>query len=78
MKAFETSSKVREKTTNAFESEDLERTFGIIELFLATFPDDPNVEKSAIELVATLLRAVENTIGFFLTSSGEFNMTAPY
>lgn len=63
---------MRVKATSSFTSEELERTFGDIEIFLATFPEDPKVEKSAVELIATTLKSVEDTIGFFLTSSGEF------
>ncbi|KAK4103950.1 hypothetical protein N658DRAFT_419668 [Parathielavia hyrcaniae] len=69
--AFETLSSVREKATNAFSSEDLERTFGDSEIFLATFGEDATVKKSAVQLVATTFKAVENTIGYFLTNNGD-------
>ena len=52
----------------------MERAFGDIEIFLATFPEDPNIKKSAVESVSATLKAVENTIGSFLTNSGKFVM----
>ena len=50
----------------------MDRKFGDIEIFLATFPEDPKIIKSAVELVATTLLAIENTIGFFLSNDCEY------
>ncbi|KLU91963.1 hypothetical protein MAPG_10911 [Magnaporthiopsis poae ATCC 64411] len=64
--AFQIASDVRAQAKDAFKPGDLERKFGDIEIFLATFPDDTKVKTAAVELVAVTLRAIENTIGFFL------------
>jgi hypothetical protein len=70
-KAAETTSGAREKVTKSFESEDLERTFREIEIFLATFPEESRIEKASIKLVAVTFRAIEYAIAFFLKSDCE-------
>jgi hypothetical protein len=70
-KAAETTSGVRDTATKSFESEDLERTFSEIEIFLATFPEESRIEKASIKLVAVTFKAIEYAIGFFLKSDCE-------
>lgn len=70
--AFETTSRVRATMTTGLDQQDLERKFSSIELFLATFPRDPAIREASIELIATTLKAIENVIGFFLESNGEY------
>jgi len=55
----------------------LERKFGDIEIFLTTFKNDSKIETAAVELVATTLKAIEITIGFFLKSDGKLS-AIPY
>lgn len=71
-KAFETTSRVRGTMTTGLDQQDLERKFSSIELFLATFPRDTAIREASIELIAATLKAIENVIGFFLESNGEF------
>lgn len=58
--------------TSGLARDDLERKFSSIELFLATFPKDDAIEEASVELVAATLKAIEDAIGFFLESNGEF------
>lgn len=71
-KAFETTSRVRGTMTTGLDQQDLERKFSSIELFLATFPRDTAIREASIELIAATLKAIENVIGFFLESNGEY------
>jgi hypothetical protein len=57
---------VRKKVTESVDSENLDRMFGDVELFLATFPEDENIKKGSVELVVATLKAIEDTIGFFI------------
>lgn len=51
--------------------------FGDVEVFLSTFPEDENIEKSSIELVVVIFKAIEDAIGFFIQSSGESAPSSP-
>ncbi|KAE9374967.1 hypothetical protein N431DRAFT_482072 [Stipitochalara longipes BDJ] len=66
--AAETTSEVRDVATKSFDSEDIERTFTEIEIFLATFPKASRIKKASIKLVAVTFKAIEDAIGFFLKS----------
>jgi hypothetical protein len=57
--------------TRSFDSEDVERAFSEIEIFLATFPEAPKIKKASIKLVAVTFKAIEDAIGFFLKSDCE-------
>lgn len=57
--------------TTGLDQQDLEGKFSSIELFLATFPEDPTIREASIELIAATLKAIEDVIGFFLESNGE-------
>lgn len=69
--AASVASSVREKVGSAFDEKDLEHTFGKIELFLATFPNDENILQKSIALIACTLKAVEGTIVYFLSHTCE-------
>jgi hypothetical protein len=58
--------------TTGLDQQDLERKFSSIELFLATFPKDLAIQEASVELVAATLTAIEDVIGFFLESNGEY------
>lgn len=60
----------RGKLTSAFNEDALEKTFGDIEIFLAVFQGDDNIIEASVDLLATTLRAVENTMAFFLSHQG--------
>lgn len=53
-----------QKTMNdAFDQ--VEKMFADIELFIQIYPEDENIEKASIDLLASTLFAAENVIGFF-------------
>lgn len=63
--------------TTGLDQQDLERKFSSIELFLATFPRDTAIREASIELIAATLKTIENVIGFFLESNGEYPKCSP-
>jgi hypothetical protein len=62
---------VRKKVTKTFDDKTLERAFGDIEIFFAIFPKDEPIKEASIELVVSILKAIEDAIGFFIKSQGE-------
>lgn len=52
-----------------FGGKDIERHFGYIEIFLATFPEEHKIEESSVELVAATFKAVEDAMVFFLKNN---------
>ncbi|RMJ07753.1 hypothetical protein CDV36_012649 [Fusarium kuroshium] len=62
-KAVERAGKVREKVLGGFDKLDV--IFSEVELFLETFPSDPNIRTASVELIAIVFRAVEQAISFF-------------
>ncbi|KAK3357820.1 hypothetical protein B0T25DRAFT_567070 [Lasiosphaeria hispida] len=73
---FQTASEVRERVTSSFEEKDLEELFGDIEVFLATFPDKDKLREASITLVVSVMKAVEDAIGFFLSNQRSRAMSA--
>lgn len=61
--------------TTGLDQQDLEQKFSAIELFLATFPKDPDIREASTELIASTLKAIEDVIGFFLEGKSEYNPT---
>jgi hypothetical protein len=61
--------------TLSLDSKDLEERFDDIEVFLAVFPDDRRIRDAAIELVVSVMKAIEDAIGFFLSSQGPLLLT---
>lgn len=59
LQAPHTAARTRTQAKAAFRPEDLERTFGNIEIFLATFGDNTTIERAAADLIAATLRVVE-------------------
>lgn len=49
-----------------------------IEVFLATFPTNRRIMDASIELMVSILKAVEDTIGFFITHQGWFVPRRPH
>ncbi|GLA40583.1 hypothetical protein AnigIFM63309_008417 [Aspergillus niger] len=60
-------SQVREQVTMALDPKTLEEHFERIEFFLATFPRDPKIRSTSVDLVVAILKAIEDAIGFFLS-----------
>jgi len=48
----------------------LEQSFGDIETFLALFPGDQVIEKKALGVVVSILKAVEDAVGYYLENIG--------
>lgn len=63
---------MRKKMNESFDTDSLEKMFGNVELFLATFPKDENIEKASVRLVVATFKAIEDAIGFFVRRSGVF------
>ena len=53
--------------------DDIDMKFSQVELFLEIYKADKNVEKAAIDLIATVLYAVESVIGFFVKKTGMYS-----
>lgn len=66
--ALKTASTVRNQILTSFD--DLVLIFSDVELFLSTFQGDVNIRNASIDLIATTLAAIEQTIGFY--TSDEF------
>ncbi|KAK4226039.1 hypothetical protein QBC38DRAFT_500777 [Podospora fimiseda] len=51
------------------ELEELERNFDDIEAFLLTFPGDDNIRKASVSLITSILKAIENVIGYYMRNN---------
>ncbi len=51
--------------------DELEQNFGDIEMFLAIFPGDQIIEKKAVKVVVSILKATEDAMGYYLENIGE-------
>ncbi|KAJ4416163.1 hypothetical protein N0V82_006923 [Gnomoniopsis sp. IMI 355080] len=67
LEAARAASTVRKNMNKAFD--DLEKMFSDIELFLHIYPEDVNIEKASIDLIASTLHAAENVLGFLTKGS---------
>ena len=48
----------------------MEQSYGDIETFLALFPGDQVIEKKALGVVVSILKAVEDAVGYYLENIG--------
>lgn len=71
MKILQTASKIRQLVRTSFEDDALEKSFAKVEIYLATFPQDENIEIASVALIACVLKAVELSIAFLLSSTGK-------
>jgi hypothetical protein len=55
----------------SFEQDTLEKSLAKVEIYLATFPDDENIERASVALIACILKAIELAIAFLLSSSSK-------
>jgi len=60
--------------SDAFDPRNIEENFGNIEFFLSTYPDDEIIKERSIELVTSILKDIEDAIGFFTSSPGKFSL----
>lgn len=51
--------------------EELERHFGDVETYIATFPGDENIDRASVTLVVATIHAVEDLIGYYIKRQGE-------
>lgn len=68
---------MREEVTGKFDGKTLEAAFGNIEVFFSIFPKDEPIKEASIELVVSILKAVEDAIGFFISKQSEFTARSP-
>lgn len=61
---------MREETANSLGNDQLEVIFGDIEMFLGVFNGDQVIEKKALEVVVSILKATEDAIGYYLENIG--------
>ncbi|KAF8853903.1 hypothetical protein BDZ45DRAFT_62075 [Acephala macrosclerotiorum] len=66
LEAVKKAAEVRKEIEGSFE--DIDMMFSEIELFLQTFPEDENIDKTSIELVVATFFAIESVIGFLIKS----------
>lgn len=57
--------------------EELEQHFGDIENYIKMFPNDDNIIKSSIDMVVSILKAIEDVIGYYIRNRSEYS-TALY
>lgn len=65
----QTGANFRELVKKTFREDELEKIFAKMEIYLATFPGDENIEGASIALIVCILKAVELAIAFFLSST---------
>lgn len=70
IKIFQIAANFRELVRARFEEDALEKSFTKVEIYLATFPGDENIERASVSLIACILKAVELAIAFLLSSTG--------
>ncbi|UKZ78989.1 hypothetical protein TrVFT333_006740 [Trichoderma virens FT-333] len=64
--AVKTAASVRQQVLEEFN--DIIPKIYDIEFFLVTFPDDHNISNASLDLTVTILLAIEQTIGFFISN----------
>lgn len=72
IKAFTIASGVRETVSSSFEDRNLDDLFADVEVFLITFPDMSKVKDAAVSLVVSVMKAIEDAIGFFISNQSMF------
>lgn len=72
IKAFTTASNVRETVASSLDDRNLDDLFADVEVFLITFPDMSKIKDAAVSLVVSVMKAIEDAIGFFLSNQGMF------
>ncbi|KAI2606539.1 hypothetical protein GGR54DRAFT_436977 [Hypoxylon sp. NC1633] len=76
MDAVKRASNTRQQVLQGLDK--LDSMFGDIELFLVVFPTEKNVLEAGIELVVSILTAVERLIGFYLKPRGKKAISAMF
>jgi hypothetical protein len=69
-KVLQAAAEVRKLVRGSFEQDALEKSLAKVEIYLATFPGDENIERASVALIACILKAVELAIAFLLSSFG--------
>ncbi|PON27164.1 hypothetical protein TGAM01_v204113 [Trichoderma gamsii] len=68
LSAFTIASSVRETVASSLEDRGLDDLFADVEVFLITFPDMSKVKDAAVSLVVSVMKAIEDAIGFFISN----------
>jgi hypothetical protein len=63
---------VRDTVSSSLDDRNLEDLFGDVEVFLITFPDMSKIKDAAVSLVVSVMKAIEDAIGFFLSNQSMF------
>ncbi|KAJ8130154.1 hypothetical protein O1611_g3477 [Lasiodiplodia mahajangana] len=67
LEAVQTAAERRNEVLGGFDT--LYIQFSNVELFLATFPEDQNIKNGSIELIVSILNAIERTIAFYRSTT---------
>lgn len=59
---------LRQQVATALDPQTLEEDFERIEFFLATYPRDPKIQTTSVDLVVAVLKAIEDAMVFFQSS----------
>ncbi|KAM0263544.1 hypothetical protein ACHAQJ_001163 [Trichoderma viride] len=76
LNAFTTASNVRDTVASSLDDRNLEDLFGDVEVFLITFPDMSKIKDAAVSLVVSVMKAIEDAIGFFLSNQASRAVSA--
>lgn len=63
---------MRETVASSLEDRGLDDLFADVEVFLITFPDMSKVKDAAVSLVVSVMKAIEDAIGFFISNQSTF------
>ncbi|KAK3938866.1 hypothetical protein QBC46DRAFT_460016 [Diplogelasinospora grovesii] len=64
----QTASDLRKLVRDTFDGDGIEESFTRVEIFLAAFPGDEYIEEASVDLIACILKAVEEGIAYFISS----------
>jgi hypothetical protein len=78
LQVLHVSASARQDILASFDEKGLEDIFSKVEVFVATFPKDENIITGSIELLACILRAVEEGVVFFLSHTRKIHSNDLY
>ncbi|KAL7950496.1 hypothetical protein V8C42DRAFT_122389 [Trichoderma barbatum] len=78
LNAYKVASEVRERVTSSFDETELQELFNDAEVYLITFPDSSKIKDATISLVVSVMKAIEDAIGFFLSKQIKRLFSAVY
>lgn len=69
VQAAKTTTEIRNAVTGGLE--EIEQHFGDIEDYITMFPNDNNIVKSSTNMVVSILKAIEDVIGYYIRNRSE-------